>query len=199
MHAAKRGKFTSLPTKTDPRENKHWKYFMEAQSNFTKDTMFDPYIFVEAQFRNLTKEQSIFPAQLKTKAAIERYNEHRESLRMRDNTSNAKAIMQNLASTFKLMKKWWKQNNLPIDSYREFFTPKEGEMLSEGMLFCIQNMISKYFMAVSRHFDLEYSKLDSDMKLEIIDPLELKSFRMKLIMEDEAYLFAKQTFKSEIT
>ena len=77
-------------------------------------------------------------------------------------------------------------------------TAWENEVLSEGMLFCIQSMISKYFMAVSKHFDLEYSKLDADMKLEVIDPLELKGFRMKLIMEGEAYLFAKQTFKNEI-
>jgi hypothetical protein len=188
-----------LPEETDPRESKYWKYFEEVATVFAKDTMFDPHIFMEAQFRGLPKGHLIYPAQLKTKAATERYQEHKEAIKAKANsTGSSEAIMLNLAATYKFFKKWWKQHGFPRESYAEFFTRKENEMLSDGMLFCLQNMISKYFMATSIHFNNEYEKLDADIKLTIIDPIELKGYRVALILDSEAYLFARQTFKNEI-
>jgi hypothetical protein len=195
----KRGDFKKyLPTKSDPRESKNWKYFELVHKNFDKDTMFDPYIFMEAQFRNVPKDKTLFPGQLKTKTAVSKYSDHKDSLRAQEPVSSSEKIMTNLANTFIFLKKWWARNNLPINSYKEFFEIKSGEMLSEGMLFCIQGMISKYFMATSKHFIEEYNKLDLDMKYEIIQPKELKSYKIKLLLDQEAYSFAKEFFKNEI-
>jgi len=197
--ARKRGDFRNyLPTKEDPRASKNWKYFEQVLDNFSHDTFFDPFIFMEAQFRNLTKGETLFPAQLKTKSAVNKYNEHKESLKTRDTNSDSKAIMENLASTYRFLKKWWKNKDLPKDSYKEFFTRNDGELLSEGMLFCLQSMISKYFMAVSKHFNEEYGNLLSDMKWEIIPPKELRSYKIKLILDQDAYNFAKEVFNGEI-
>jgi|SRR5208337_2759905 len=195
----KRGDFRNyLPTKEDPRESKNWKYFELTYENFSQDAMFDPYIFIEAQFYNIPKGRSIFPAQLKTKLAVERYREHREALKIKDFNTDSKAIMENLAATYRFLKKWWRRNKLPLNSFNEFFRVEESELMSQGMLYCLQGMISKYFMAVSLHFNREYRKLDDDFKYEIIDPEDLKSYRTKLALDNDAYDFARQVFVGEI-
>lgn len=199
FYARKRGDYRKyLPVKTDPRQGKNWKYFEQVHQNFAKDSMFDPYIFIEAQFRNVPRDKTIFPAQLKTKVAIQKYHDHREALKVRDNVDESKRIIENLASTFRLMKKWWKKNDLPMDSYREFFTKSDTEMMSEGMLYCLQGMISKYFMSVSKHFLREYEKLDPDIKWEIVQPKELRGYKIKLKLDNDAYSFAKEVFNGEI-
>lgn len=198
-HVRKRGDYRKyLPTKTDPRTGKNWTYFQQVYDTFAKDTVFDPYIFIEAQFRNVPKDKSVFPAQLKTKVAIQKYHDHRDALKVNDSTDETERIMENLAATFRLLKKWWKQHDLPMDSYRQFFTVAEGETMSDGMLFCLQGMISKYFMSVSKHFLREYNDLDSDMKWEIINPNDLKSYRIKLKYDENAYSFAKQVYNGEL-
>jgi len=199
LRAKKQGDYRKyLPYKTDPREGKNWKYFEQTYENFSKDFLFDPYIFIDAQFRNVPKGNTIYPAQLKTKSAIIKYKEHREALKMSDSDSGAKNLIVSLANTYKFIKKWWKRKNLPLDSYKEFFTKIDGEMVSEGMLFCLQGMISKYFMSVSKHFLEEYHKLDPDMKWEVISPNELKSNKITLVLREEAYSFAKEIFNGEI-
>ena len=195
----KRGSFRKfLPESTDPRKSKYWKYFEETYRHFEKDPMFDAYSFVKAQFRNFPKGKEMWPAQLKTKAAIERYQEHKEAARMQDENSGTKRKIENLAATFKFLKNWWKRNDLEMDDYKSFFEPKTGEVLSEGMIYCIQNMISKYFIATSKHFNLAYSKLDPDLKWEIITPKELRSYKINLKLDTEAYAFAKELFNGEI-
>jgi len=187
-----------LPAKTDPRESKNWTYFKQVYENFSKDSMFDPYIFMEAQFRNLPKGQTLYPAQLKTKLAITKYREHRESLKTKDVNTQTVKLIENLAATYRFLKKWWKQHDLPRESYKEFFTKEQDEMMSSGMLFCLQGMIGKYFMAVSKHFIAEYSKLDPDLKWEVIPPNELKGYKITLMLDQEAYNFAKEIFGDEI-
>jgi hypothetical protein len=189
-----------LPTKTDPRESKNWKYFESVFERFKKDSVFDPYIFIEAQFRNLEKGKIIFPAQLKTNIAVEKYKEHRESLKIKEEgtTTITEKIMTNLANTFMFLKKWWSNKELIKHDYGSFFKKKDGEIISEGMYLCMQNMISKYFMSVSKHFLREYNKLDSDIKYEIIELKELENFRVRLKLNSYAYEFAKEIFKGEI-
>jgi hypothetical protein len=200
FQSKKRGDFRKyLPTQVDPRNSKNWKYFEQAYDNFSQDSVFDPYIFMEAQFRNVPKGKTVFPAQLKTKTAVERYRAHREALKVKDFSSNTTVIMEGLAATLIFLRGWWKRKNLPQHSYAEFFKRIENEMLSEGMLFCLQRMVSKYFMAISVHFNEEYKRLDSDMKLEILPPQELKSYRIKMMLNKEAYDFAKELFGREIT
>lgn len=199
FHARKRGDYRKyLPSKTDPRQGKNWKYFDQVHQSFSKDSMFDPFIFIEAQFRNAPKDKTIYPAQLKTKVAIQKYHDHREALKIRDEGSETKRIIENMAATFRFMKKWWKQHDLPIDSYKELFAKSETEMMSEGMLLCLQGMMSKYFMAVSKHFLREYEKLDPDVKWEVISPKELRGYKVKLRLDDDAYSFAKEVFNGEI-
>jgi len=187
-----------LPIKTDPRQSKNWKYFKQVHQNFSKNSVFDPYIFMEAQFRNVPKDKTVYPAQLKTKIAIEKYKEHREALKIKDESDETTRIIENMASTFKFMKKWWKRHDLPIDSYSELFTKSENEIMSEGMLYCLQGMISKYFMSTSKHFLQEYKGLDPDVKWEIVTPKELRGYKIKLRLDDDAYNFAKEVFNGEI-
>jgi len=199
FYSRKRGDYRRyLPIKTDPRQGKSWKYFEQVHQNFSKDSVFDPYIFIEAQFRNVLKDKTIYPAQLKTKIAIQKYKEHREALKVKDESNGTIRVIENLASTFRFMKKWWKQHGLPIDSYRELFAKNENEIMSEGMLYCLQGMLSKYFMSVSKHFLREYNKLDSDIKWDIILPKELRGYKIKLKLDDDAYSFAKKVFNGEV-
>ena len=195
----KRGAYRKyLPEAKDPRKSKYWKYFEETWDLVKDDTTFDPYIFVEAQFRNVPRGKEIWPAQLKTKTALKRYKEHRNSIKMVDSVSQSEQIMTNLANTFRFMKKWWKRNNLSKHDYEAFFSKEESELISDGMNYCLQGLISKYFMSVSSHFLAEYKALDPDMKWEIVRPDELRAYRIKLKLDDEAYDFAKDIFKGEI-
>lgn len=187
-----------LPENTDPRQSKNWKYFEEVWEQIKEDTTFDPYMFMEAQYRNIDKSKIVWPAQLKTKSAIKRYKDHRRAIKIVDTVSQSEQIINNLASTFKFMKKWWKRNSLKMDDYKSFFHKEENELISDGMNYCLQGLISKYFMSVSEHFLGEYKKLDPDMKWEVIRPDELRAFRIKLKLDDDSYDFAKGLFKGEI-
>ena len=187
-----------LPENTDPRHSKNWKYFEEVWEQVKDDTTFDPYIFMEAQFRNVPKGKAVWPAQLKTKTALKRYKEHRDAIKIVDTVSQSEQIINNLANTFKFMKKWWKRSQLKMDDYEAFFRKSEGELISDGMNYCLQGLISKYFMSVSEHFLVEYKALDPDMKWEVIRPDELRAYRIKLKLDDDAYDFAKGLFKGEI-
>lgn len=187
-----------LSTKNDPREHKNWQHFEAVFERYKEDSTFDRYIFMEAQFRNMTKGKTIYPAQLKTKTAENRYHEHREAIKIKDHSSKTENIIQSLAATFKFLKKWWKQNGLMMDDYASFFSKADEELISTGMAFCMQGMISKYFMAVSKHFNREYHSLDSDYKWEVVTPDELKSYRIALRLDEDAYDFAKELFNGEI-
>lgn len=198
-YAKKNGDYRQhLSTKNDPREHKNWRHFEAVYDRYENDTTFDAYMFMESQFRNMTKGKTIYPAQLKTKAAEDRYHEHREAIKVKDTSSKTEQIIQSLAATFKFLKKWWKRNNLMMDDYASFFKKDEGELISIGMSFCMQGMISKYFMAVSKHFNREYRGLDPDYKWEVITPNDLKSYRIALKLDEEAYDFAKELFNGEI-
>lgn len=189
-----------LPTKTDPRENKNWKYFEEVYNKHCKSSVFDPYIFIEAQFRDLPKDKILFPAQLKTKVADVKYEEHRNALKIKESSfiSDTEKIMTSLTNTMIFLKDWWKRKRLVKYDYVSFFKKNNGEVISEGMSFCMQGMISKYFMSISEHFNREYNRLDEDMKYEIIEPEELTNYRVKIRLDEYAYKFAKEIFKDEI-
>lgn len=187
-----------LPTKSDPRESKNWKYFEQVYENFKDDSTFDPHMFIEAQYRSIGKDKVLYPAQLKTKVAIDKYHEHRNNNRVIDRNSDTERILINLASTYKFLKKWWKNHEKQRGDYESFFRIEEGELISDGFSYCVQGMISKYFMAVSKTFNKYYHRLDPDMKWEIIPPDELKSYRVKLKLNDDAWDFAKDIFKGEV-
>lgn len=187
-----------LPENSDPRNSKNWKYFAETWDNIKDDPALDIYMFIEAQFRNVPKGKAVWPAQLKTKTALTRYKEHRRASKIVDTVSQSEQIINNLANTFRFMKKWWKRNNLRMDDYEAFFRKAEGELISDGMNYCLQGLISKYFMSVSSNFLAEYKALDPDMKWEVIRPDELRAYRIKLKLDDDAYDFAKGLFKGEI-
>ena len=106
--------------------------------------------------------------------------------------------MLNLANTLSFIKKWWKKNNLAKNDFESFFKKDPNEIIGSGMSMCIQGVISKYFMAVSKHFNRAYNKLDSDIKYDIIAPEELKKYRIQLRLNKPAYIFAKEIFKGEI-
>jgi hypothetical protein len=195
----KRGSFRNfLPTKSDPRESKNWKYFEQTYLNFESDPTFDPYIFMEAQYRDLKKGEILYPAQLKTKTAINKYQEHRNNKKVIDSSTDTERILINLTSTYKFIKKWWKNNNKEFGDYESFFKVAEGEIISDGFSYCIQGMISKYFISVSRTFNKYYSSLDPDIKWEIIPPKDLKSYRIALKLDEDAWDFAKDIFGNEV-
>lgn len=195
----KRGNFINfLPTSSDPRKSKYWPYFEQAFSIFENESTFDPYMFVEAQYRNVPKDKILYPAQFKTKVAIENYREHREAVKIKDEVSETERILINLANTYKFFKKWWKKNELQKNDYESFFAPKDGEFICEGMNYCIQGFLSKYFLAVSKTFNKYYKQLDPDVKYEIIDPEELKEYRVTIRLNKDAYDFAKEIFLDEV-
>lgn len=195
----KRGDFRKyLPVKSDPREGKNWKYFEQLYSIFENDSTFDAYIFMEAQYRNLEKDKVLYPAQLKTKTAISRYSEHRQNKKMIDVTSETEKMLVNIANTYKFIKKWWRRKELQPGDYESFFAVKDGEIISEGLSYCLQGMISKYFMATSKTFNKYYKQLDPDVKWEVMPPEELKSYRMALKLNEDAWEFAKEVFGNEV-
>lgn len=199
LFAKKNGDYRKyLSTKNDPREHKNWTHFEAVYERYKDDTVFDANIFMESQFRSVEKGKTIFPAQLKTTVAEKKYHEHREALKIQDTNSKTEQIVQSLAATFKFLKKWWKRKGLMMDDYASFFKKEEGEFISEGMSFCMQGMISKYFMAASKHFNREYVSLDPDYKWEVITPSELKSYRIALKLDEEAMGFARQLFNNEV-
>ena len=194
-----RGDFRKyLPDKKDPRESKYWVYFERLYDLLGKKDDFDMYIFLEALYRSEDKQKILYPQQLLSKNAIIKYKEHKENKQQLNVNSTTEVIMLNLTNTKKIINRWWRKNNKNKEDYESFFAPKENDFLSDGMVYCIQGKISKYFMSISKTFNKYYMLLDNDVKSEIITANELKKCRLDVKLDQYAWSFAKEIYGKEV-
>lgn len=184
----------------DPRNCSHWKYFEKLYYKYKDYSDFDIYWFIRAQLNKLDKNQVLWPAQLLLKKAETNYKEYIESQKLIAQNANEseKAIIEALKHDYELIKNWKKDNN--IKSYKELFeVRREGSIMSDGIYLCLQGMISKPFMAISKSFlDLYVNnKLDPDIKEELISKEEIKLYRGIINHNDKIKRFVKEKFASE--
>ena len=176
------------------RESKNWKYFVEIYDRFKEDENFDPYIFIEAVFRRLGKKDTLAPAQLRTKVNYDFYKEYRMKLKMTDKVSDEKQIMQDLMNTYKfIQRKLGKTSQLDKSDFHYFFNHvKDNNIMSEGVFFCIQEMISPYYYSI-------WNSSDQDIQDEISSLERLVNISALIRSKSRVYEFAKKVFKDDIS
>ena len=181
------------------RNSKNWKYFEETYEMFEEDQNFDEQIFIDSVFRNIPKTKRIFPAQLRTKKIIQQYKDYRMKLKMTDQVSTEKRIMRDISNTYKFISRKMNKKKLDANDLNNFFTDvKDNNIISEGIFFCIQEMISPFYYSISKSFEDAYSELDQDVRDEIIDGERLLDLRMLIKLKKFTYNFAKELFGRDI-
>jgi hypothetical protein len=181
------------------RESKNWKYFVEVYEMFENAPDFDENIFMESVFRNVYKGQRIYPAQLRTKKIIQQYKDYRLKLKMTNKIDNDKILMQHFANSYKYIKNKMKKDELSVEDIYNFFNNvKDKDIISDGMKAAMLEMLSPYYLAVSKSFEIAYFNSDKDIQDEIISLKELDRYRSIIKLKTRIYSFAKKIFGDDI-
>jgi hypothetical protein len=182
------------------RNHKNWQYFEKVWDRFIYDQSFDAFIFMDAVAKHLPKDRQIYPAQLATKKNFEYYLDYRESIKLNTSeTDDTKRIMEGIVQSYKLISKKVGVKNLSNqDIYNFFNKPKESMILSEGLLFCMQQMISPYYFSVSKSFISAYNNSDKDIQDEILPLSRLKDMHNLTKVKPKIYEFLKKIFDEDI-
>jgi len=181
------------------RESKNWKYFCDVWEIFKDSASFDPEIFMDSVFRHLPKEKNIAPAQLRTKKIIQQYKDYRMKLKMSDNISDEKQMMRDIINTYKFIQRKLNKDELSqSDIYNFFNSVKDSNVISLGLFSCINEMISPFYMAVSKSFEDAYVSSDEDIREEIMPFEKYQKLRALVTMKTRVYQFAKKVFGKDI-
>ena len=182
------------------RESKNWRYFCDVWEKFKEDANFDPHVFIEACFRRLSRDKSIVPAQLRTKANYDAYKDYRMKLKMSDRVSEEKQIMQDIVNTYKaIQRKLGKKDPLTSDDLFDFFNkPAKNSLLSDGILMSMQEMVSPFYYALSESFYYAWQGLDKDIKDEISSDDRLRNISAVVRSKTRVYQFLKKVFGADI-
>lgn len=182
----------------DPiRQSKDWKYFIECWQIYMEDESFDANNFMDAVFRNMGSSEKIFPAQLKTKKVKDQYHAYRMKLKMTTQISGEKKMMQDIATTYNFIR-----NRIGSCNYQDlwswFHDVKPGQYISDGVLCCIQEMISPFYFTLSKSFIKAYYELDKDIQEEIISMQDFAHLQSLVKIKTPVYKFIKELFKDDI-
>lgn len=181
------------------RNSKNFKYFEEVWDMYKNDPNFDIMIFIDSVFHNITPGKKIYPAQLKTKRAYNDYKQYRMKMKLGEKIGPSKQIMEGLASTYKLISRKLDKKKLSEDDLNRFFNEVEdGEVISPGMFYAIQEMISPFYMSVSKSFRKAYFNADPDIQQEIIDEDKLENLKALVRLKSRVHGFAMKLFGSDI-
>jgi len=182
------------------RNHKNWEYFGRVWERFKNDPTFDADIYLKSISRHISKDQKLYPAQLATKKNFDYYIEYRESLKFNNSKSDDnKKIMEGIIQTYKLIANKVGVKKLTQQNLYDFFNkPKSESIISEGLLFCIQEMISPYYFSVSKSFIAAYKNSDKDIQNEILEIERLKDMHRLTIVNKKVYDFLKKVFDGDI-
>lgn len=181
------------------RNSKNWTYFIETWEVYKDYQGFDPYGFIDSVFINLPKGKRIFPAQLRTKKVFEQYKNYRLKQKMGTNVSTEKQIMQHIATSYKFIKNRVGVDSLTYQDTWSFFNDvNPGNIISDGILCCIQEMISPFYLVISKSFLHAWNNLDQDIKDEIISLEKLSELQSLVKIKTKAFNFAKKAFGADI-
>lgn len=181
------------------RNAKNFKYFLEVIHMYEDQETFDPYLFIEAVFRRIGKHERIYPAQLKTKANQQYYKDFRVKSKMSSEVSQEKQIMIDIMNTYKTICRRLGKDVLTFEDLYSFFNDvKDNNVISEGILFCIQEMISPFYFTVSVSFEEAWINLDQDIKDEIMSEDKYNNIRGVVNLKTRLYNFNKKLFGKDI-
>lgn len=184
----------------DPlRQHKNWQYFEKLWNHFENDQIFDPKIYMDSISRHLPKTTKIYPAQLTTKKNIANYMEYRQSLKITNDIDDDKRIMEGVVQSYKLISRKMGIKKLTKEDLYQFFNePKDNNILSEGLLLCMQQMISPYYFSVSKAFIRAYRNTDKDIRDEILELDRLKDMSILVKIKPRIYDFVQKIFSEDI-
>lgn len=181
------------------RESKNFQYFLEVWEVFKDFPQFDAEIFMDSVFRNLPGDKKIFPAQLRTKKVVQQYKDYRQKLKMTDKVSDDKQIMESFATSYKYIQKRLQKNTLTFqDTYNFFNLTEDNNILSDGLKAAILEMLSPFYLAISKSFEHAFLNTDQDIRDEIMTMQRLQHLRARVKLKPKVYQFAKTLFGEDV-
>lgn len=120
-------------------------------------------------------------------------------MKMSKTISTEKKMMQDLASTYKFIRMRLGIDKLSETDLDYFFSHvKDKNILSDGIVCCIQQMLSPFYMVISKAFMKAYLNLDRDVQDEILGPGDYENLRILVKLKTPVYGFAKKVFGDDI-
>jgi len=180
-----------------PQKGRNWKYFEELYEVIKNDSHFNMRWFVNAQLVYLEKGKTIWPAQLLTKKAMNNYFEYCNNRRITIKGDGTKDIIAALVHDKKFMREWLSDH--PESDYADFFgRVPEGLVMSDGIYYAIQGMLSVFFLSISKNFNIVYLNLEPDLREEIATKGRILMSRDKVRLNKRALELARKIFKEEV-
>lgn len=181
------------------RNSKNFQYFVDVWEMYKSDQNFDISIFIDSVFRNLPRDKKIYPAQLRTKRIYNNYKEYRMRLKMSERVGSVKRIMEDMVRSYKTISKKVGKKELTDEDLDRFFNEiPDGQLVSEGLFFAMQEMLSPYYLAVSKSFRKAYFNADKDIQEEIIDKDKLENIKALVRLKTRVHGFARRIFGKDI-
>ena len=107
-----------------------------------------------------------------------------------------KDIIYALTQDKKLFQEW--AADRPGQDYEDFFgNIPDGLVMSDGIYYAIQGMLSLFFLSISKTFMGMYKNLDIDIQEEIASRGKLLVTRDKIRTNEKLKIFAKKIFEDE--
>lgn len=182
--------------KSDPRSHKEWHYFCDLYEVVKNDAFFKIRRFINAQLSHMTEGQNFWPAQLTTRRAFKYYFEYYQSRKIIVKSNKTKDMMYALTQDKKNIQEWFDDHAKDYKNLFEYVPP--GLLMSDGVYYAMQGMISILFLSISKSFKIAYDKLDVDMQQEIASRDQLTLMKNKIRENDRVKTFANKIFGDEV-
>jgi len=182
--------------RTDPRKHQHWEAFEKLYEVVKDDSHFNMRWYVKSQIIHLGKNKTIWPHQLLTQKAMRNYFEYIQNRKIVVDSDKIEDIRYALTQDKKLFQEW--TDDHPGQDYNDFFgNIPDGLIMSDGVYYAIQGMLSLFFLSISKTFMGMYKDLDIDIQEEIASRGKLLVTRDKIRTNEKLKIFAKKTFEDE--
>ena len=143
------------------KETRWWSSFLKIIERYGNQKDWNPELFIKVQFQEFGK---IYPQQMLSKRAYEVYKGYNE--RGEAYVDFDVKVARELLNSYKKIRKWEEKNN------KKFFEDKKNQFLLQ------RNIISPYYLSISKPFINYYKNLTEKEQHAIIEPRVLSSSRM---------------------
>lgn len=182
------------------RQSKHWETFVGTWERFKGCAVFNAYELVQAVYRSVGKGEKVYPGRLNTKGAERAYSEHIEAIKEvhYQQSDDHHRVEEWLVGTHRVIKN--RIGDLTPEKLWDFFNrPKDGFALAEGMVLAVHNMLSFYYLSMSKAFQEAWASADQDIRDEIaLDEQKWGILRASVKINPKLYSWAKRLFGDDI-
>jgi hypothetical protein len=182
------------------RNHRNWRHYLETWLRFRRYRGFRARDLMEAVFRGISADDKVYPGMLNTASAEKAYIKHMEAQEAsaKGQYEEVQRIEDWLTSTHRAIRS--RLGDLTVEKLWSFFnTPKEGVKIAEGMVLAIHNMLSFYYLAMSKAFETAWRNANDELRSEIaLDEQKAQLIRARVRMNERLYSCVRRLFGEDI-